>query len=329
MKKIIYDLRWEGSHGIGRFSNEITKRIKFDKYFNAKIKPTSIFDVFVTGWELLFTRSIFFTPGFNAPFISAKRSIITIHDLNHIDTPGNSSLLKRIYYNLILKRGCKKALVILTVSEFSKKRIIDWSGVDKSKVIVVGNGVSSDFTPAVKPHEPGYEYLFCVSNRKAHKNEYRLIEAFAKVDANKSIKLLLSGSATPELNELIRSLNLQERVLFSGFIKDSELPSYYRGAVGLIMPSLYEGFGLPVIEAMACGVPTIASSTTSLGEIAANASLLIDPMKVDDIACSINKLFSDEELRKELSEKGLEHVKLYTWDKTVQKIESAISGIHV
>nr|WP_244989341.1 glycosyltransferase family 1 protein [Pantoea cypripedii] len=322
-------MRWEGSHGIGRFSTEITKRIKFDKYFNAKVKPTSVFDVFVTGWTLLFTKDIYFTPGFNAQFIAAKRSIITIHDLNHIDTPGNSSLLKRIYYNLILKRGCKKALFILTVSEFSKNRIIEWSGVDSSKVIVVGNGVSSDFTPEVKPYEPGYKYLFCVSNRKSHKNEFRLIEAFAKVNADKNINLLLSGGATSELNELIRGLNLQDRVKFTGFIKDSDLPSYYRGAVGLIMPSLYEGFGLPVIEAMACGVPTIVSSTTSLGEIAANASLLIDPMRVDDIAHSIHKLFSDEELRKDLSRKGLEHVKLYTWDKTVEKIERAISSIDI
>ncbi|KAB8305480.1 glycosyltransferase family 4 protein [Rahnella contaminans] len=327
MKNITYDKRWEGSHGIGRFSTEITKRLTFSHYLNSKIKPTSVLDIFVTAWTLLFSRDIFFTPGFNAPYIAASRSIITIHDLNHIDMPGNSSFLKRVYYDLILKRGCRKALVIFTVSEFSKKRIVDWSGVDTSKVIVVGNGVSNDFTPRVQPYRPGYPYLFCVSNRKAHKNEIRLIRAFAQAKTDNEVILLLSGNATPELTDLIGQLNLNERVKFTGFINDNDLPSYYRGATALIMPSLYEGFGLPVIEAMACGIPTIASRTTSLGEIAGDCALLVDPTNIEDIANSISQLFYDVELRQRLSEKGLEHVKLYTWDKTVKKIEDAISAI--
>lgn len=327
MKKITYDRRWEGSHGIGRFSTEITKRLTFNHYLNSKVKPTSIFDVFVTAWTLMFNRDIFFTPGFNAPYVSASRSIITIHDLNHIDMPGNSSFLKRVYYDLILKRGCRKALVIFTVSEFSKKRIVDWSGVERSKVIVVGNGVSKAFSPLVEPYNPGYRYLFCVSNRKAHKNEIRLIQAFAQAETGNDVILLLSGNTTPELSDLIGQLKLNERVKFTGFIKDNELPSYYRGATALIMPSLYEGFGLPVIEAMACGVPTIASRTTSLGEIAGDCALLVDPTSIEDIANSISHLFMDSELRQHLSERGLEHVKLYTWDKTVKKIEDAISAI--
>lgn len=327
MKKITYDQRWEGNHGIGRFSSEITKRLKFNHYLNSKIKPTSIFDIFVTARTLLFSREIFFTPGFNAPYVSASRSIITIHDLNHIDMPGNSNFLKRVYYDLILKRGCRKAMIIFTVSEFSRNRIVDWSGVEKSKVIVVGNGVSSDFSPYVEPYNPGYQYLFCVSNRKAHKNEVRLIQAFAQAKIDNDVILLLSGNTTPELSELLRKLKLNERVKFTGFIKDNELPSYYRGATGLIMPSLYEGFGLPLIEAMACGIPTIASRTTSLGEVAGDCALLVDPTSIDDIANAICHLFLDVELRQHLSEKGLEHVKLYTWDKTVKKIKDAISAI--
>lgn len=169
--------------------------------------------------------------------------------------------------------------------------------------------------------------MFCVSNRKAHKNEIRLIRAFAQAKTDNEVILLLSGNATPELTDLIGQLNLNERVKFTGFINDNDLPSYYRGATALIMPSLYEGFGLPVIEAMACGIPTIASRTTSLGEIAGDCALLVDPTNIEDIANSISQLFYDVELRQRLSEKGLEHVKLYTWDKTVKKIEDAISAI--
>ncbi|MFZ4833172.1 glycosyltransferase family 4 protein [Rouxiella sp. Mn2063] len=324
MKKIVFDKRWEGSHGIGRFSSEITKRIKFDKYIDAKVKPTSPIDIFVTPWYLFFNRSIYFTPGFNAPWLFVKRSILTVHDLNHVDTPGNSSFLKKIYYNLVLKRGCRKSLAIFTVSEFSKTRIVDWSGVDRNKVVVVGNGVSSEFSPDGPKYQPGYKYILCVSNRKEHKNEVLLIRAFAKIARSSDVKLVFSGSMTPALSELVDKLGIKKHIVFTGFIKDSELPNYYRGATALIMPSLYEGFGLPVIEAMACGIPTIASSTTSLGEIAAGASLLVDPTDIDDISQAIAKIVTNAELRKELSEKGLEHVKQFTWDNTVRKIEEVV-----
>ncbi|HCD8409032.1 TPA: glycosyltransferase, partial [Klebsiella oxytoca] len=105
------------------------------------------------------------------------------------------------------------------------------------------------------------------------------------------------------------------------FISDEMLPNYYRGALVLIMPSIYEGFGLPVIEAMACGIPTIASATTSLGEIAGDASLLIDPFDVESIKDALEKIISDQMLQKELKIKGLEHVKKYTWGKTVNKVK--------
>jgi len=324
MKKIVFDKRWEGSHGIGRFSSEITKRIKFDKYIDAKVKPTSPIDIFVTPWYLFFNRSIYFTPGFNAPWLFVKRSILTVHDLNHVDTPGNSSFLKKMYYNLVLKRGCRKSIAIFTVSEFSKKRIVDWSGVDRNKVVVVGNGVSGEFSPDGPKHQPGYKYILCVSNRKEHKNEVLLIRAFARIARSSDVKLVFSGSMTPALSELVDKLGIKKHIVFTGFIKDSDLPNYYRGATALVMPSLYEGFGLPVIEAMACGIPTIASSTTSLGEIAAGASLLVDPTDIDDISQALAKIITDAELRKELSEKGLAHVKQFTWDNTVRKIEEVV-----
>jgi len=326
MKKIVFDKRWEGSHGIGRFSSEITKRMKFDSYISVNVKPTSPIDILVTPWFLFFNKSIYFTPGFNAPWFFIRRSILTIHDLNHIDITENSSFLKKIYYNIILKRGCRKALAVFTVSEFSKQRIVDWSGVENNKVIVVGNGVSNEFSPIGPQHEPGYRYIFCVSNRKKHKNEIRLIYAFAEVAANLNVKLVLSGSTTTELSELIEHLNMKKYIVFSGFIEDCDLPNYYRGAIGLIMPSLYEGFGLPVIEAMACGTPTITSSTTSLGEISAGASLFIDPLDIDNISKAITELALNIELRQSLAREGLEHVKKFTWDNTVRKIEEVITA---
>ncbi|HCD8046670.1 TPA: glycosyltransferase family 4 protein, partial [Klebsiella michiganensis] len=243
---------------------------------------------------------------------------------NHIDLDNNSSFLKKMYYRLVLKRACKKSLAIFTVSEFSKRRIIDWAGIDGDKVTVVGNGVSGNFKPDGRTFLPGYNYIFCVSNRKEHKNEKRLIEAFSLVNNRGGLKLLFSGKPTVEITEFIKSLNLENDVVFTGFISDDELPAYYRGALMLAMPSIYEGFGLPVIEAMACGTPTIASNTTSLSEIAGEASLLVDPLNVQDISAAMHTLISDSNIREELKLKGLKHVKQYTWESTVHKIKAVL-----
>ncbi|HAT3648468.1 glycosyltransferase family 1 protein [Raoultella ornithinolytica] len=327
MRKIIFDKRWEGGHGIGRFSKEISNRIKFDKYISNKIKPTSPLDIFVTPWYMLLNNFVYFTPGFNAPYLFVERSIITIHDLNHIDIDNNSSSLKRMYYNFVLKRACIKSLAILTVSEFSKKRITEWSGISSDKVTVVGNGVSDSFTPNGKVSNVGYKYILCVSNRKEHKNEKRLIEAYSLIKDKENVKLMFSGKATDELLDLIHKFELQGNVVFAGFISDEELPAYYRGALALIMPSTYEGFGLPVIEAMACGVPTIVSNTTSLGEIAGDASLLINPLNVEEIGNAMQEVISSCELRNQLKLKGLNHVTKYSWDNTVNEIKKVLNKL--
>ncbi|XXD09009.1 glycosyltransferase family 4 protein [Klebsiella sp. R445] len=327
MKKIIFDKRWEGGHGIGRFSEEISKRLSFHKYIHARLKPTNPLDIFVTPWYMFCNNFVYFTPGFNAPYLFVERSIITIHDLNHVDIDNNSSFLKRVYYNFVLKRACKKALAILTVSEFSKRRIIEWSGISSDKITVVGNGVSDSFTPEGKVYQPGFKYILCVSNRKEHKNEKRLIEAYSLIKDKANVKLMFSGKPTDELLTLISSYKLENMVVFSGFISEERLPEYYRGAQVLIMPSTYEGFGLPVVEAMACGVPTIASNTTSLGEIAGNASLLINPLNVHEISSALQKVIISSDLRNELKIKGLEHVKKFTWENTVYKIEKILDEL--
>ena len=327
MRKIIFDKRWEGGHGIGRFSKEISARLKFDKYLVNSIKPTNPMDIFITPWYLCLNKFIYFTPGFNAPYFFIKRSIITIHDLNHIDIDNNSNFLKKLYYKIVLKRACRKSLAILTVSEFSKRRIVEWSGINATKVTVVGNGVSSSFTPDGETFNPGYKYIFCVSNRKEHKNEKRLIEAYSLISEKNHTKLVFSGNPTNELSEYIRSLDLEENIIFTGFITDDDLPKYYRGALLLIMPSIYEGFGLPVIEAMACGIPTIVSNTTSLEEIAGDASLLVDPLNVQDISNALHKLMCSNLMQEELKIKGLEHVRQFTWKNTVDKVKEVLDSL--
>lgn len=327
MRDVIFDNRWSGSHGIGRFSDEISKRINFKKKINSSLKPTSPLDVFFTARYLFGTDDVYFTPGFNAPIINLKNSIITIHDLNHIDMDGNSSFLKRLYYKHVLLRACIKCAAIITVSQFSKQRICDWSGVSPEKIHVVGNGVGAEFTPFVKEYRPGYQYLLCVSNRKVHKNELAIIEAFSKSKISHDIKLIFTGNSTEELTEFSTKKGVSDRIVYSGFIQDSELPSLYKGAVALVFPSLYEGFGLPVIEAMACGTPVVTSNNTSLGEIAGDAALLVSPTNIDEITEAINRVINDVELREALITTGLSRAKNFTWDKTAEKVKNIIENV--
>lgn len=327
MSKILIDNRWDGTGGIGTFAHETNK---INRYKDAGFtgKPFSPLDSLRLTLRTIFTRNkILFFPGYIPPLYSCSPYVITIHDLNHLDREDNSSVLKRLFYNTIILRGCKKATYIFTVSEFSKKRIVDWSGVPKEKVINVGNGVSNDFCPEGEGIGYPFEYFLCVSNRKSHKNEIRTLLAFRESKIPSTIKLVFTGEENTTLKNKIAELGMSERVIFSGFLMKVDLPKIYRSAKALVFVSLYEGFGLPVLEAMASGVPVITSSTTSLGEIAGNAAYLVDPENVAQIAEAINILNRDEFVRSDLIHTGLSHVQKYSWEKAASKINYYLSSI--
>ncbi|HBV9734514.1 TPA: glycosyltransferase family 4 protein, partial [Klebsiella aerogenes] len=201
---------------------------------------------------------------------------------------------KKIFYNTIIKKGCKDASYIFTVSNFSRQRIIEWAGVTSDKVINVGNGVSEVYRPDGDFINFGFEYLLCVSNRKTHKNETGVLHAFKIADIDKKIKLVFTGKPNASIEALIDRLELRERVVFTGYLDASELPKLYRSASALVFPSFYEGFGLPVIEAQASGIPVITSATTSLGEVSGGAAILVDPCQVSEIVSGIEKVINDK-----------------------------------
>lgn len=325
--KVIFDTRWFGEHGIGRFATEV-----YDEDFFQPIKlkgnPVSIFDVIKLTIYLFFNKNFFFSPGFNAPFFFLHRTAITIHDLNHIDVDANTSFLKKLYYNIVLKRACRKAALIFTVSEFSKGRIVDWSGINPDKVKVVYNGVSSAFHQDVQPYLPGFPYIFIVGNRKLHKNEDRALRAFAQADIDKNIHVLFSGKPSDQLVNTAKELQIEDRVKFLGRLSEDELASTYKGALCLLFPSLYEGFGLPVIEAMACGTPVITSNTTSLVEIASNSCELIDPTKTSEIVQKIELIINDYD-RKFANYYGLQYAKKFNWEQSKIKIRELLSNCEI
>ncbi|RRO02036.1 glycosyltransferase family 1 protein [Pectobacterium aquaticum] len=306
--------------GIGTFSSEINKKNGYaDAGFNGK--PYSPLDTIKTALKLLKAENkIIFFPGYIPPLFSKVPYAFTIHDLNHLDREENSSWIKKLFYKSVIKRGCYKSKYIFTVSDFSKERIIEWSGVDAKKVINVGNGVSSDFSPNGEHLDYPFEFFLCVSNRKLHKNEIRTLESFKASSLPIATKLFFTGEPNQIILQKIQELNLSERVVFTGFIKNEELPKLYRSANALIFVSLYEGFGLPVVEAMASGIPVITSKTTSLGEVAGDAALLVDPLDTNEIATALSDVYYNRQLRAELIDKGLERAKCFTWEAVAEKV---------
>lgn len=323
-----FDTRWIDGHGIGRFAREVHQRLRTVE-LKIQGRPMSPLDTFRLSWVMLFTRrgDWLFSPGYNAPLITGRPYVFVIHDLNHIDRIDNSSVLKRIYYRLILRRLCHHARAVLTVSEFSKQRIIDWFGLDASRVFNVGNGVSESFKADGPRHELPKGYVLCVSNRRGHKNEEGLLQAFARAALPHDLKLVLTGDASDKLAELARSLGIGNRLVFSGKVSETELAALYRGALFLTFPSFYEGFGLPIVEAFACGTPVITSNLTSMPEIAGDAAILVNPHDVDEIAMAMERLHSSEELRTSLIKRGYQRAEVFSWDSVAHRVLVAIQAV--
>jgi glycosyltransferase involved in cell wall biosynthesis len=325
---LIFDSRWIGPHGIGRFAREVSRDAGFAP-LDCSGTPMSALDSWRVARALArcSSDSVFFSPGYNAPLFSRRPFVFTVHDLNHIDRPENSSALKRLYYRTVLKSACHRAAAVLTVSQFSKQRLIDWAGLDAAQVFNVGNGVDTAFNAIGPRHQPGFPYLLVVGNRKGHKNEHRAVAAFAQAVIDPAVHLLFIGQPNPDLQICLARHDVAHRAHFVGHVSDALLPALYRGATALLFPSLYEGFGLPVLEAFACGVPVITSTVTSLPEVAGDAACLVDPLSVDDIAGGIARVLNDQVLRTTLRCRGLARAQLFQWPQVAGRVQAVLQAV--
>jgi O-antigen biosynthesis alpha-1,2-mannosyltransferase len=325
---ICADQRWMGEHGIGRFARRVLAVLDY-RSISLQSRPSAPLDPWRLTRELrhLSAGDLFFSPGYNAPLSCRAPFVFTLHDLNHIDRPENSTALKRLYYATVLRRACHRAEAILTVSEFSRARILAWSGVPEGKVVNVGCGVDPEYAPGVGPRPLPFPYLLCVSNRKRHKNELRTVEAFARAGLPAEMRLVFTDSPTPELAGCIARQGVAARVHFAGVVPDAQMPALYANAEALIFVSLYEGFGLPVLEAMACGTPVLTARTGALPETAGDAALLVDPAAVDEIAAAMRRIAGDSSLRLALREQGLRQAARYSWESTTAKVRQLLESI--
>ncbi len=323
---IYADQRWIGEHGIGRFARHVLADLDY-RSLPLEPGPAAALDAWRLSRALrnLHRHDLFFSPGYNSPLFCPSPFVFTIHDLSHIYCPENSSPLIRLYYATVLKLACHRAARILTVSEFTRGQIIEWSGVNPEKVFNVSCGVDSAYHPGDERYGLPFPYVLCVSNRKRHKNEFRVLEAFANSGLAASLHLVFSGNPVPEIARRIQRDHINGKVHFLGIVPEAKLPSLYRGAEALVFPSLYEGFGLPVLEAMACGTPVVTSNLTGMPEVAGGAALLVDPASVEQIADGVRRVVLDPSLRAELQKKGPARAAHFSWARTARHVHDLLA----
>jgi glycosyltransferase involved in cell wall biosynthesis len=327
MAKIrLFDSRWEGEHGIGRFAREVGRRLSGFERISLSGAPSDAFDSFrLTRYLRSVKPELFVSPGYNAPLGVPCPFVFCVHDLNHLVISGNSSALKRTYYRCVLKPALHRARVVLTVSEFARRSICEWAGLSERQVRNVGNGVSDAFVPAMaRQDEVEQRYFLYVGNHRVHKNFDRLLEAFALSHVRDDYTLISTGFPSESLRRRVDELRLSDRVSFVGQVSDGVLASLYRGATALVLVSLYEGFGLPIVEAMACGTPVLTSNAASMPEVAGDAALLVDPCDISAISQGLTRLGWDSELRQQLRDRGIERARLYSWDITASRVSEAL-----
>jgi len=331
------DQRWIGDHGIGRFAREVISRLGPTLAVPSERKPLHPLDPFLLSRILKRKKpDLYFSPGFNAPWACDTPCVLTIHDLIHLDVAEESTWRKRWYYDKIVAPDVKRAPAVLTVSQFSKKRIADYFSIEADKVHVVGNGVSNAFSPEGetahhldKQHHQHAGYLLYVGNHKAHKNVGTLLTAFSMAEVDPAIGLVMTGTPDEAMFKAIAQAGLTDRIRFIEGMSDEQLARWYRGAVALVFPSSYEGFGMPVLEAMACGTPVVCSDAASLPEVVGEgsdaAALLVTPGDHEGLANAIGKIVADEPLRQDLSAKGIARAKQFNWDRVAQRVLSALT----
>ncbi len=271
-----------------------------------------------------------------------NRLIVTIHDTMFI-RPIKRAILKPTlkqrfidFYNKIsIPASAKKADHIITISDYSKKDIIKYLKIDENKITIIKEAVSEKYKiikdeKLIKRVKEKYKitkpYILTSAASDLRKNSERILESFNIFNntVENKYQLVITSIDDKELKttnilEKIKQLNLEKNVILTGYVSDDDLVSLYNGAFIFLFPSIWEGFGLQVLEAFACGVPVITSDGTSLSEIAENAAYLVNPFSVDDIVHALLELERNEAKRKILIEKGLNRVKEFSWLKTAQE----------
>jgi glycosyltransferase involved in cell wall biosynthesis len=298
------------------------------------------FDVKVPGLLKKIKADVFFSPDGQCSLTTKVPQVLVVHDLAFLHQPEGYRKSHLRYYKHYTPVFIKKAQTVLTVSQFTKQDIIDQYETDEGKISVVYNGVKDVFAPlhfneqtSVKEkYTGGLEYFLYAGAIHPRKNLINLLKAFSifKRRLQSSMKLVLAGRLAwknDEFLSLLKTYKYKDDVVLTGYLDEEELAKLTASAYAFVYPSLFEGFGVPVIEAMKCGVPVLTSKASSMEEISEGAALLFDPQNVDEMADALMRIYKDEEGRRVLIEKGKLVAENYSWEKSANAIWEAMINL--
>lgn len=352
--------------GFGQYTLEITKRICeqnpqheftlfFDRpydlqfIFSDNVKPVVISPqtrhpiLYLIWFEWRLKNAlkrekidVFWSPDGFSCLSSSVPHIITIHDLNFEHNPKDLPWLVSRYFRFFFPKFARKAKKIITVSEYSKENICTTYGIKKKKVEVIYNAANTAFRELTEQEiratkndfTAGNDFFIFVGSLHPRKNIQNLIYAFELFCvSNKSIKLVIVGSDMWKENNLVISDEVRKQLIFTGHIENSQLTKLMGSAIALTYIPYFEGFGIPLVEAMNCGIPIIAANTTCLPEIAQDAAIYCNPFDVNDIAEKMLLVNSNSIIREDLANKSLERSKHFDWELAAKKVYVEIKKI--
>ena len=321
--------------GVQRYASELVKRMP-PHTFNL-VHPAQN-GLKGHAWEQISLpskcRGILWSPCNTGP-LAVKEQVVTIHDTAFIDCPQNFSWIFRKWYKILIPRLARRVKHVLTVSEFSKQRIVELTGICSDKVTVIPNGVSTELAPVsddrsrlvLKKYGLEQDYVLTLGSISDRKNLRGLLKAWdlvsKKVDR---IELVVAGGNFDIFGGNQFDIP-KERVRFLGRVEDSELAALYSAATAFVFPSLYEGFGIPPLEAMACGCPVVCSNATAIPEAVGEAALLFDPKQTSEIADCLQRVLADQMLRERLVAAGFAQSRQASWDRATEKFLDAMCRI--
>jgi glycosyltransferase involved in cell wall biosynthesis len=351
MIKIAIDARKISDGGIGTYLRNLLRcwkkqNVEADFYLFCHSDDLSQFDDFKNSFNIVihdypkysirelfsfrkplgkYNIDLFFCPHYTLPLGLPCRSVVTIHDLIHLRMPVRGGLFGRSYAKFIINNACKKSDVVLTVSEFSKTDIVDLFPKCSRKVKVVYNGIDkSIFKPLPEKeiesfrerYSLGKEFLLYVGALKNHKNPAALV----KVINEFTIPLIvLTDDGTEFEKKLLSKVNDKNLLKMIQLKSEFEIALLYNSATALFHPSFYEGFGLPPLEAMACGLPVVCSNKTSLPEVVGGAAITFSPHNQNEMLSALKSVWDSREIRIKLSAQGLSRSEKFSWENTAMK----------
>lgn len=293
---------------------------------------------------------VFYSPNFLLPPTFARRKIVTVHDLSYVRVPECFPAPLLNYLNRAVPPSVARADLILADAASTQRDLVDAYRVPIEKIKVLYSGVDPRFRPDVSARFASQQrvrelthnrpYLLSVGTIQPRKNYVRLIEAFSRIANSElgiagsqfaicNLQLVIAGGRGwmyADVFHVVERLGLQERVILPAFVADEDLPALYAGATLFVYPSLYEGFGLPVAEAMACGTPVVSSNASSLPEVGGEAALYFDPRDVDAMADAMRRALSDESLRADLRARGFAQAQKFSWEKAARELMQYLVG---